>query len=49
VGHEGWLTPAAKLPASGMVSFPQRLGESSVNEEAAKIFVAEIDRLQPDG
>ncbi len=39
----------AECLSGGLVGFPQRLGERRVNEQAAKIFVEEIDFFQPDG
>jgi hypothetical protein len=39
----------AKGLAGGLVRFPKRLHERRVNEQAAKIFFAEIDIFQPQG
>jgi hypothetical protein len=49
VGHESGVALAAKFLASGLVSFTQRPRQANVNEQAAKIFLTEIDLLQPDG
>jgi hypothetical protein len=42
------LGRAIKFPAGDLISIPQRLHRSSVKEEAAKVFVAEVDLSQAD-
>jgi hypothetical protein len=49
VGHEGRLALMAKRLASSLVRFPERLRQRRMNEKAAKVFVKEVDFLQPDG
>src|ERR1035437_9425414 len=48
VGHEVMLGRAIKFPAGDLISIPQRLHRSSVKEEAAKVFVAEVNLPQAD-
>src|ERR1035437_2598632 len=48
VGHKSRLVLPAKLMASGLMSISKRLRQRGVNEDAAKVFVAEVDLSQAD-
>src|SRR5208337_4594447 len=47
VGHKGRFARMSKNLASHLMRLPQRLRERHVNEEAAKVFVAEVDLTHP--